>query len=475
MPFEIRKLNNNKFQVYNVETGRITSKGTTKKKAQLQLKLLNHLHHLEGKGLSISTLKNVIKNGYAKKKDDNIDGYKLDDSLSGNRVTVLHNPDTNHTIVNHKGTASLNDWWTDLKLGLFNDKSGARFQHSKKIQKEAEDKYKDSKFTVTGHSLGSKLAQEANTNNHEFIGVNGAYTPYDLFNKKKDNETHIRSSLDPVSYFDPKNDITIKSKTYNPLTEHSSDILSRLDPNTYVGGQLAPIEYRGMPAQLFFAHVSGMNLEQIQSLLTYHGWLPSYRQALERRRDTLLAQQQLLIQNAPKQKGRKTYKGGVLTKDELMEKKKDLDKLIEQKNINNFKKNPNYQQLLDDALGRIPHVNEINRLIKQESGGNINTPEQKLIELQKYSDPKRVQKNARRYFQDDVTVYVSTNKNKKYMVKNPTNNKYVHFGEIGFEDFTKHKDKKRQSDYLSRATKIKGNWKSNRFSPNNLSINLLWQ
>ncbi len=133
---------------------------------------------MKGKGLNVKTLQNIISNGYKKKKTNNIDGYKLDNSLSGNRVQVLHNDDTNHTIVNHKGTGSLTDMWTDVKLALWNDKSGKRFDHSKKIQKEAEDKYKDSNFTVTGHSLGSKLAQEANTNNHELIALNGAYTPY---------------------------------------------------------------------------------------------------------------------------------------------------------------------------------------------------------------------------------------------------------------------------------------------------------
>ncbi len=39
---------------------------------------------------------------------------------------------------------------------------------------------------------------------------------------------------------------------------------------------------------------------------------------------------------------------------------------------------------------------------------------------------------------------------------------------------TKHQDLKRLNIYLSRATKIKGNWKKDKYSPNNLAINLLW-
>ncbi len=40
--------------------------------------------------------------------------------------------------------------------------------------------------------------------------------------------------------------------------------------------------------------------------------------------------------------------------------------------------------------------------------------------------------------------------------------------------FTKHQDLNRLKNYLSRATKIKGNWRKDKYSPNNLAINLLW-
>ena len=45
---------------------------------------------------------------------------------------------------------------------------------------------------------------------------------------------------------------------------------------------------------------------------------------------------------------------------------------------------------------------------------------------------------------------------------------------LDIEDYTKHQDLKRLNNYLSRATKIKGNWKKDKYSPNNLAINLLW-
>ena len=86
----------------------------------------------------------------------------------------------------------------------------------------------------------------------------------------------------------------------------------------------------------------------------------------------------------------------------------------------------------------------------------------------------QVIKNAKLYLGNDVTILQSTRKNKKIMILKP-DNKYVHFGDSRYEDFTQHKDKDRQQKYLNRSSKIKGNWKDNKYSPNNLSMNILWK
>jgi hypothetical protein len=91
--------------------------------------------------------------------------------------------------------------------------------------------------------------------------------------------------------------------------------------------------------------------------------------------------------------------------------------------------------------------------------------------MDKVSDINKVNKLSRIIYKK--TVEPSTRKNKKYMILND-NNKYVHFGDSRYEDFTKHQDLNRLKNYLSRATKIKGNWKKDKYSPNQLSINLLW-
>lgn len=99
----------------------------------------------------------------------------------------------------------------------------------------------------------------------------------------------------------------------------------------------------------------------------------------------------------------------------------------------------------------------------------------KLNELKNYSNPNRVIQNARKYYGDDVKIDVSTRTNKKWMILNPNNNKWVHFGQMGYEDYTKHKDDYRRMNYLLRASNIKGDWDKNPYSPNKLSILILWQ
>jgi len=90
------------------------------------------------------------------------------------------------------------------------------------------------------------------------------------------------------------------------------------------------------------------------------------------------------------------------------------------------------------------------------------------------SNPELVLKQLKKYYGDDVDLYLSSSKNKKYMVFDEDGKK-IHFGSLLYQDYTKHKDKKRRKSYLKRASKIKGNWKQNPFSPNMLSIVLLWQ
>lgn len=96
----------------------------------------------------------------------------------------------------------------------------------------------------------------------------------------------------------------------------------------------------------------------------------------------------------------------------------------------------------------------------------------KLEEVKKYSDPDVVFRKANKLFDEPFEFNISTRKNKKYMIKGDfTDNKWVHFGQMLYEDYTKHKDKERREKFLNRnrswANKDKG-------SPAYLSYYLLW-
>lgn len=98
----------------------------------------------------------------------------------------------------------------------------------------------------------------------------------------------------------------------------------------------------------------------------------------------------------------------------------------------------------------------------------------KIIDIWKVSNPIIAQNKAKKYLGNDTILYISDRKDKKYYVINPKNNKKVHFGSMLYEDYTKHKNDIRRLAYLQRSTKIKGNWKNDPYSPNNLSIHILW-
>jgi hypothetical protein len=93
-----------------------------------------------------------------------------------------------------------------------------------------------------------------------------------------------------------------------------------------------------------------------------------------------------------------------------------------------------------------------------------------------YSTPRIAQRMAYKYLGRIKTakLYPARNPAKKYMVFDPKNNKWVNFGQMGYEDYTKHHDKTRRKNYLTRTKGMLGDWKSNKYSANNLSRNILW-
>ena len=83
-------------------------------------------------------------------------------------------------------------------------------------------------------------------------------------------------------------------------------------------------------------------------------------------------------------------------------------------------------------------------------------------------------------------VYFSNDNIHKLMIIDPSNNHIIRFGSsinndyIIYQLLEEMKKVKngtamiRRKAYLARATKIKGEWKNNKFSKNNLAIKILW-
>ncbi len=200
---------------------------TTEKRA------LFYKNVLKGGKVSIGNLKSFIDNSYSKKPKENIDGYVIDKVLTNDIAKVYYHPQTGHAIITHRGTAGLKDWGNNVAYltGLYEYTD--RFKRGKKAQEETEKKYGKKNVSTLGHSQGAILSRKLGADTKEIINLNPAY----VAEKPKKNEYNIKSSSDIVSKLKPihKRDIEIKAETSNPLTEHSTDILKRLDENQQIG------------------------------------------------------------------------------------------------------------------------------------------------------------------------------------------------------------------------------------------------
>ena len=97
----------------------------------------------------------------------------------------------------------------------------------------------------------------------------------------------------------------------------------------------------------------------------------------------------------------------------------------------------------------------------------------KSEEIKQYSNPTKVYKRAKRYLGKTAKISLSTRRDKKYMVITP-DGRTVHFGQMGYQDFTLHQNKTRRKNYLTRSAKIRGDWAKDKYSANNLARILLW-
>jgi hypothetical protein len=90
-------------------------------------------------------------------------------------------------------------------------------------------------------------------------------------------------------------------------------------------------------------------------------------------------------------------------------------------------------------------------------------------EIWKYSNPLKLRQIANEKGFKNTEIFLSDKPTKKYMIFH--NNKPMYFGQMGFEDYTKHNDELRQQRFLNRNKK----WKTfQKYTPAYLSYHLLW-
>jgi hypothetical protein len=207
-------------------------KPITKKRAHFYKNVLEH-SKLSGGKISIGHLQKFLSNSYSKKPDQNIDDYLLDESLTNDTAKVYHDPKTGHVVITHKGTQGASDWLNNAAYATGLYKYTNRYKQGQKTQKATENKYGAKNVSTLGHSQGSILSRHLGKDSKEIINVNPAY----INEKPAPNEYNIKSSRDVVSALKPihSRDIKIKAESYNPLTEHSYDILERLNPDQMIG------------------------------------------------------------------------------------------------------------------------------------------------------------------------------------------------------------------------------------------------
>jgi len=209
---------------------------------------------MKGGSLKPQELKDFLQASYEKNAPKTIDNYILDDKLSNLYGKVYVNEALKKVVLAFRGTGMENlgtDWINNL-IFLVSDpgyKLTPRYQTALKMYKGAIKKYKGFKFELIGHSQSGVIVNNLCSDNvNNCISLNPAYKNASL----KNNEYIIRSTGDVVSkmtvpkkalnsvlypQWTKKHMINIENKTGNPITEHTVDILDRLNPNMIIPRQ----------------------------------------------------------------------------------------------------------------------------------------------------------------------------------------------------------------------------------------------
>ena len=192
-----------------------------------------------GRGIIVSQLNKFVTASYDDTPPDSIDDFQLNKELTNKKVKVYYNG-AKLVVVNRGITGTASDWANNIRYGLGTYDETDRLEQAVKTQKEVIKKYGRLPDVNVGHSQGSIITRKLNAMGlcKEVINVNPAIST----EAQKKNEFNVRSSSDVVSalamvnpWMRERKNTTIEAESFNPLTEHSANILSRLDPNKMIG------------------------------------------------------------------------------------------------------------------------------------------------------------------------------------------------------------------------------------------------
>lgn len=237
MPYKLRKIRNKDlYKVYNTETKKIHSKGTSLDKAKAQIRLLNQLEKTGG-ALEAKYVDSLINESYETKPKEQIDDrFELDKSLSSKRVKVYKDKQDGKVYVINRGSYDVRDWVDNLKFLKSGRPQSKTYKEAKDIQNKVIQKYGKDNIENIGHSRGglvaSSLLDEGLTN--KAITYNRPFHITDYLKKKNENLYDIKTKYDPVSFLNRRPDYVIEGSK-NPIYAHSITQLDKIDDNQLLG------------------------------------------------------------------------------------------------------------------------------------------------------------------------------------------------------------------------------------------------
>jgi hypothetical protein len=169
----------------------------------------------------MAELYDLLRVGYSNDKKKQQDwatqnGYTFDNELS-NKKHQFYNNNDGHLIHSINGTQNIQDWGTNLMIGLGMGEKTKRFKEERNALEKAKKKHNPKTTTIVSHSQGSFHATRIGDKDDKIITYNGAFTSP----KVKKNNQNYRTFTDPVSILSlgTKNTKTIPLESFKGLVD----------------------------------------------------------------------------------------------------------------------------------------------------------------------------------------------------------------------------------------------------------------